>query len=52
MDKLAGDDQVLVQKFSVHGKAVDLEMKSEGNLDAPQLSTGEPKIPQPIRARG
>ncbi len=38
MNKMAGADQVLVNRFTVKGKAVDIEMVSEGALVAPALS--------------
>lgn len=38
MNKMAGPDQVLVNKFTVKGKAVDIEMVSEGSLAAPEIS--------------
>ncbi|MEW5850213.1 MAG: LysM peptidoglycan-binding domain-containing protein [Myxococcota bacterium] len=36
LNKLAGSDEVLVHRFNVKGKSVDIEMKDEGLLDRPQ----------------
>jgi hypothetical protein len=43
MNRLAGPDEMVVGKFTMKGKVVDIEMQSEGVVAAPKLSGEAPQ---------
>jgi hypothetical protein len=42
MNKLAGDSEVVIGKYAMKGRSVDIEMTGEGTVNKPQITGGMP----------
>ncbi|HVE83564.1 MAG TPA: hypothetical protein VND93_11975, partial [Myxococcales bacterium] len=49
MNKLTGDSEVVVGRYSMQGRSVDIEMTSEGTVNKPQLGAGAPQTADAAR---